>query len=47
MELVYDFDISYEAASNAYKSAESRIYGNKSSLEAFEKEFIAEFTSKR
>lgn len=47
MELVYDFDISYEAACNAYKSAESRIHGNKSALEDFEKEFIAEFNSQR
>lgn len=47
IKLVYDFDISYEAACNAYKSAKSRIYGNKSDLKDFEKEFIAEYMSKR
>ncbi len=47
MELVYDFDISYEAACNAYKSAESRIHGNKSEFDDFEKEFIAYFIGKR
>ncbi len=47
IKLVYDFDISYEAASNAYKSAKSRIYGNKSDLKDFEKEFITEFISKQ
>jgi hypothetical protein len=46
MELVYDFDISYEAACNAYKAANNRILGNKSDLEDFEKEFIAEFNVK-
>lgn len=47
IKIVCDFDISYEAASNAYKSAKSRIYRNKPDLEDFEKEFITKFISKQ
>ena len=40
-ELVSDFDISYEAASNAYNAAENRILSSKSELTDYENEFIA------
>lgn len=47
MKLVYDFDISYEAAYNAYSSTENRITCNKNKLSLFEEEFIASFKNKR
>lgn len=46
MEITDDFDISYEAACNAYNAAENRIIRNKTELGDYEKEFIAEFISK-
>lgn len=46
MEITDDFDISFEAACNAYKAAENRILSNKSDLNDYENEFIAEFISK-
>lgn len=45
MEITDDFDISYEAACNAYSAAESRIFCNKAKLCDYEKEFIAVFKS--
>ena len=43
IELINDFDISFEAACNAYNHAERRLRYNKQELDDFEKEFIAEY----
>ena len=43
IELIDDFDISFEAACNAYNHAERRLRYNKQKLDDFEKEFIVEF----
>ena len=45
VDIMADFDISYEAATNAYNSAVNRIFYGKSDLAKFEKEFIIEFLS--
>lgn len=40
-DIMFDFDISYEAALNAFRSADRRITKGKAKLEEFEKEFTA------
>lgn len=47
MEIVSDFDISLEAAENAYNNASNRIAAGKTKLEDYEVEFINEFISKK
>jgi hypothetical protein len=47
MEIVSDFDISLEAAENAYNNASNRIAAEKSQLEDYEVEFINEFIAKK
>lgn len=47
MEIVSDFDISLEAAENAYNNAINRIAAGKTKLEDYEVEFINEFISKK
>ena len=45
-EITRDFDISYEAASYAFKAAENRITCNKGILSDFEKEFVNRFNER-
>lgn len=45
-EITQDFNISYEAACNAFKTAENRIAFNKGVLSDFEKEFVYKFNEK-
>ena len=47
MEIIDDFDISFDAACNAYKAAKSRICSNKADLNDYENEFIVEYTNKQ
>lgn len=45
VDIMADFDISYEAATNAYNSAVNRLFYGKSDLAKYEKEFVIEFLS--
>lgn len=43
MEVINDFDVSFEAACNAYNAAERRMSHNRAKLCDYEEDFIAEF----
>ena len=46
-EITQDFDISYEAACNAFSAAENRLASSKAELSDFEKEFVDEFNKRQ
>ena len=46
MEIMDDFDISYDAACNAYNAAINRIFCKKDELSDYETEFIYGFMQK-